>query len=289
MPNALGRDRVWDDSVWGKIDTAVAWEVGRLRVAQKVFTASPSGNAQYVPSDVFDVRAMTIEEGRTKPYLEISVEFSLTQGQVDNEAINGQGKILARLAAKSVALAEDSLFFLGQGAPLDPTVRVINRDSADQGILGLVGGGSIEVDPLHPAVPGEYGSNTFKAVAQGLARLTTEAQPGPYALLLESSIFADTYAPLSPDTLTTTADRLIPLLPGGFYGTGTLPAFTGLLISLGGEPTTLYVGQDAVTAYTQEDAEGISRFRVFERVQLIARDPRAFVRLDFKHGEPDAA
>jgi hypothetical protein len=54
------------------------------------------------------------------------------------------------------------------------------------------------------------------------------------------------------------------------------------LVSLGGDPTTVYLGQDAVTAFTQEDQDGNSRFRVFERVQIIARDARAFVRLDFK-------
>jgi hypothetical protein len=53
------------------------------------------------------------------------------------------------------------------------------------------------------------------------------------------------------------------------------------LVSLGGEPSTLYVGLDATTAYSQEDPAGDGRFRVFERVQLVARDHSALVRLDF--------
>jgi uncharacterized linocin/CFP29 family protein len=253
-------------------------------VAQKVFTASRSTNGQYVPSDVVDTKTMTIAEGTTTPYLEIFVDFSLTQGQVDDEAATGQGKLLARLAAKTVALAEDTLFFQGASATLDPTVKLINRSSVGKGLLGLAGVPTIPVAQLAKA-PGTYGSNTFKAVVDGIAQLTTNAQPGPYALVLESSVYADAYAPLSPDTLAITADRLVPLLAGGFYGTGTLPNKPnpiGLLISLGGEPTTLYVGQDAVTAFTQEDADGKARFRVFERVQLIARDPRAFVQLVFQ-------
>jgi uncharacterized linocin/CFP29 family protein len=281
MPNNLGRDELWNPEIWAEIDRAVLAEVGRIRVAQKVFPSSQSSNGQYVPADIFDPEKMTIAEGQTKPFLEISLEFPLTQGQVDDETTLRTGRTLARLAAKSIALAEDLLFFQGTKAALPTRVRVANKDSAGDGLLRVNEVTSIPVDPLDPNRPGVYGENTFKAVTKGIAHLTREAQPGPYALILESSVYADTYAPM-PSTLTTTADRLTPLLSGGFYGTGTLPQSTGLLVSLGGEPTTLYVGQDPITAYTQHDNEGNARFRVFERVQIVARDPRAFVRLDFK-------
>jgi uncharacterized linocin/CFP29 family protein len=281
MPNNLGRDELWSPEVWAEIDRAVLAEVGRIRVAQKVFPSSQSSNGQYVPADVFDPATMTIAEGQTKPFLEISLEFPLTQGQVDGEPTLRTGRTLARLSAKSVALAEDLLFFQGKNAALPTRIKVVNKDSAGDGLLGVTGVTSISVDPLDPNRSGVYGENTFKAVITGIAHLTSEAQPGPYALILESSVYADTYAPL-PSTLTTTADRLIPLLSGGFYGTGTLPQSTGLLVSLGGEPTSLYVGQDSITAYTQQDGDGNARFRVFERVQIVARDPRAFVKLEFK-------
>jgi uncharacterized linocin/CFP29 family protein len=290
MPNNLGRDEVWSQEVWQEIDNAVLAEVGRIRVAQKVFPSSPSPNGQYVPADEFDPNTMTIAEGQTKPFIEISVEFRLTQGQVDNEATLRTGRTLARLAAKSATLAEDTLFFQGKGAKL-PTelenlrkknlLKIANKDAAGPGLLNAKGNNPIPVSPVNPNKPGEYGGNTFKAVTQGISQLTDAAQPGPYALILESAVYADTYAPVQ-NGLTTTADRLTPLLPGGFYGTGTLPNSSGLLVSLGGEPTSLYVGRDAITAYTQEVGDGNSRFRVFERVQLIARDPKAFVNLDFQ-------
>ncbi len=280
MANNYGRDEVWSPAIWTEIDKAVLAEVGRIRVSQMVFPGSQNGNGQCVPKDVFDPATMTIAEGQTKPFLEISLEFELTQGQVDNEATLHTGKTLARLAAKSVALAEDLLFFQGKKAALPTGVKVANKDSAEDGLLGAGGVRLIPVDPLDPGNPGVYGENTFKAVVKGISELIRAAQPGPYALILESSVYADTYAPL-PTTLTTTADRLMPLLQGGFYGTGTLPPSTGLLVSLGGEPTSLYVGQDAMTAYTQQDGDGKSHFRVCERVQIDARDPRAFVTLDF--------
>jgi uncharacterized linocin/CFP29 family protein len=279
MNNNLGRDKVWNDATWQDIDTAVLGEVGRIRVAQKVFPSTPMSGASYVPADIFDPKTMSIAEGQTSPFIEISVEFPLTQTQVENEATLKTSRTLARLATKSLALAEDLLFFQGSGATLPPEVKAVNRNSANGGLLGAAQN-VISVDPIDGR-PGVYGENTFKAVSQGISTLTGIAQPGPYALILESRIYADTYAPL-PTTLVTTADRITPLVTGGFYGTGTLPEKTGLLVSLGGEPTTVYLGQDAVTAYTQEDQDGNARFRVFERVQIIARDARAFVRLEFK-------
>ena len=43
MPSNLGRDKVWDDATWQRIDQAVLGEVGRIRVAQKIFPAVSVG------------------------------------------------------------------------------------------------------------------------------------------------------------------------------------------------------------------------------------------------------
>jgi len=279
MPNTFGRDKVWDDATWQGIDQAVLAEVGGIRVAQKVFPTQAVPDGQFVAADRFhpDGGVLRVDEGVTTPMIEIGVPFALTQGQIDTESSLHIGLTLAKQAARLVALAEDELFFQGGDAHLPPGVEVRNRSAADPGLLS-------EADVIAPIQinprDGEgYRENTFKAVTEGISQLIARGQPGPYALILESGIYADTYAPSV--SLTTTADRLIPLLGGGFYGTGALPRLTGLLVSLGGEPTTLYVGLDAKTAYTQEDPGGDGRFRVFERVQLIARDRSALARLEF--------
>jgi uncharacterized linocin/CFP29 family protein len=277
MPNTFGRDKVWDDATWQEIDKAALAEVGGIRVAQKVFPTQSIPNGQYVPADHFhpDGDVLRIDEGVTTPMIEIGVPFALTQGQIDNEASLHTGMTLAKQAARLVALAEDKLFFQGGNARLPHRIEVRNRDAANPGLLREADA-SVGVEPRDG---GGYRENTFKAVTEGISQLIAHGQPGPYALILESSLFADTYAPSG--TLTTTADRLIPLVSGGFRGTGALPESTGLLVSLGGEPSTLYVGLDATTAYSQEDPAGDGRFRVFERVQLVARDHSALVRLDF--------
>jgi uncharacterized linocin/CFP29 family protein len=283
MPNAMHRDEMWNNEIWQGLDQAVLAEVGRVRVAQKVFPSSPNGGAQFVPADIVvddPAQPLQIQEGQTKPFLEISIDFSLTQGQVDNETTLHAGRSLAKRAAKEIALAEDMLFFQGKKAPVSARVKVVNKDAAGEGLLNLKGIHVIDV-PADAKKAGVYGVNTFDKIVEAIAHLTSKAQPGPYALLLSTAVYADAFAPIG-GTLTTTADRLTPLVTGGFYGSGTLPASTGLVISLGGEPTSLYVGQDTTTAYTQPDDDGHSRFRVFERVQVVARDTAAFVRLDFK-------
>jgi uncharacterized linocin/CFP29 family protein len=284
--NNLNRDALWTADVWQAIDTAVQGEVTAIRVAQKVFPPTVLAGSANVPADVFHPQTMSIAEGQTKPFIEISVEFSLTQSQVDNETTLHTGQTLAKLAAKALALVEDVLIFQGGEGKLPHNVKVVSRASAEEGLLGAARANKAVQVKAQPEKPAVYGEATFRAVTKGMAELTKEGQPGPYALILDSSIYADTYAPM-PSSLVTTADRLIPLLPGGFYGTGTLPEGTGLLVSLGGEPVTIYRGLninnfDVPTAYTQEDLEGRQRFRVFERVQFVARDPRALLKLEFK-------
>jgi uncharacterized linocin/CFP29 family protein len=295
MNGNLGRDKVWTPDIWADIDKAVTAEVGQVRVAQKVFPSTQMPNVQSVPADRFDPDTMSIAEGQTKPLIEISVEFSLTQSQVDSESTLHTGQKLARLAAKTVALAEDGLLFRGQDATLPDTVRVVNRAAAERGLVAAAAT-QIEVDRNAK----NYPALIFQAVVQGISQVTSQGQPGPYGLFLENSVYADAHRP-EPQSLVTPSDRIMPLVTGGFFPTGTLLVAAGggegagahgagahdgrhrlgLLASQGGEPVSIYIAVDAITAFTQADQDGILRFRVFERVQYVARDPRALYRLVF--------
>ena len=260
-------------------------ELGRIRVAAGVLPFRQTPGAQSVPADNVSLAEMRIEEAGDLPYLpfiEISRPFQLTQNQVDNETDLRSGLTLARLAATAVALAEDRLIFQGAGAPLPPGVNTLRGNSARRGLLGFADPAkAIPVTQPDPVGrPGQYGENTFRAVTAGIAALLDQGQPGPYALIVHSSIFADAHAPL-PGVLVTPADRIRPLVPGGLHGTGAVPERTGLLVSLGGDPTNLAVSQDAVAEYLQKDDLGWHHLRVVERIQFVVRDPRALIRLDF--------
>jgi uncharacterized linocin/CFP29 family protein len=81
------------------------------------------------------------------------------------------------------------------------------------------------------------------------------------------------------------ADRIVSLVEGRFYGTGTLPEIPellGVMLSVGGNSIDLVIGRDATTAFVQEDSKGLYRFRVFERFALRDKDPTSRMLLRFE-------
>jgi uncharacterized linocin/CFP29 family protein len=287
----------WDPSIWQEINDAVKMEMGKVRIAQKVFPSMMFDmNPTEVPNDVINFKdpdGLSIQEGRTKPYVEVHQEFPLTSTQVSKESQLKTCKTLARMAAKALALAEDTIFFQGNGGKLPGNVKADQRDSAAAGLLGEANPKDanneddtkvtvpITVERLANSQTGAvFGENVFSAVADGRAILTSKAQAPNYALFLPTKVYADTFVPPSAASLVTTAERIKPLVEGGFYGTGTLPEDKGLLVALGGDPTCLYVGREATTEFVRKEGSKYF-FRVVERIQFVARDPRAFVLLIF--------
>jgi uncharacterized linocin/CFP29 family protein len=311
--NNWGRDKVhWTKDIWDRIDKAVYDEVMRTRVGQKFLPIRPVlPRTTSVPTDSITPTTvsttLTVDEGETTRLNEFWVEFELTPQQVDHETGNimelghSTAVTLATRAANILSQAEDLVIFQGFNAinsnSLFTSGVVLNRGTpADSGLLDLAPGTPplpsaqvIQVPLKDPKVPNVYGEFTFGAVSKGYAILQGLGQYGPYALVLQTIPYADTYAPLK-DTLILTADRLTPLMTAGYYGTGTLPsnnppaqpAFFGLLVSLGGNTMDLVVGLDATTAFMQQDTDGNYRFRVVERFALRLKDITAVIRLEFQ-------
>jgi uncharacterized linocin/CFP29 family protein len=292
----LPTEITWSDTVKKRINGAVLEEVGRVRISQKVlptrhFTNSPLD----VLVDALDLPHIRIREGITSPFVEIYLEFPVTAAQVRNEAESMICQTLSRMAAKSIALAEDMIIFRGRDArnDLPAGVQADQLDAAHHGLLGAAApstvgdanpnqvGVPIDVNPPPNPRPGLiYGENVFAAVAAGIAKLVSKGQAPDYALFLPTGVYADTFVPPGPQSLVTTADRIRPMLEGGFHGTGVLPPDRGLLVALGGQPAVIYMGREAEIEYVRK--EGAQHFfRVTERVQFVARDPRALVLLKF--------
>ena len=290
MPNSSEVN--WDAAVWQEINDAVVKEMAKVRVAQKVFpTTMLEGNPTEVMNEVIDTDTFTIKEGSTKQFVELYKEFTLTSTQVSKESQLKTCKTLARMAAKSLALAEDKIIFQGTNAKESFEISKITSESIESAGAGLLGepkATTLNVDKLaKPKAGVKWGENLFSKVAEGIAKLTDQAQAPKYALFLPTQAYADTFVPPSDASLVTTAERIRPLVEGGFYGTGTLPDGEGLLVALGGDPTSLYVGQEATTEFVRKDG-GKYIFRVVERVQFVARDARALVKLKFmKEGEKE--
>ncbi len=165
-----------------------------------------------------------------------------------------------------------------------------------------------QIVPVLPHDPQEtpqrYGENTFVAVEDAYRRLQrgsrmqddpstediyghlprrtglSQSHYGPYALVLHTEPYTDTYAPL-PATLLMPGQRIQQLVQWSL-GTNTLPPFTGLLVSLGSSTMNLVVGMEATTAFLHEEPDGLFRFRVYERFALRLRDPTAVMLLKFE-------
>lgn len=274
----LGREAIeWGSDVWTRIDQSVHDEVTRSGVAARLIPVRGGvGDGATVPADRIDRDTMTIDERSVLPMLELSVDFALTQQQVTDEARLGTASTLAVRGASLLAQAEDFLVFRGRDALDAPLLsQVTARGDAGDGLVGASG------EVVVTGGSGEPGERIAGAVAAAYAELQERGHAGPFALALHSELYARTLAPL-PGSLVAPADRVAPLVPAGFLGTGSLPPDTGVLFSTGGNALDLVVGQDPITAFSHTDAEGLHRFRVFERFVLRVKDPTAVVTLAFE-------
>src|SRR5215831_9517442 len=94
----------WSDAVWKDINDAVLVETGKVRTAQKVFpTVQMDNDPTQVTDELINFSTLSIKEGQTKPFVEISAKFVLTTTQVMQEPDLKTCRTLARMAAKALA------------------------------------------------------------------------------------------------------------------------------------------------------------------------------------------
>jgi uncharacterized linocin/CFP29 family protein len=320
MPNGnLNREKLpWTQDVWDRIDMAVHDEMKRILIARRfipVVTATPetltvAADTVIVnpggPTEPTNAGLLQVNEAAVTEMIEVWVEFSLTKQQVEREAKLWTAAHLAIRAANLLAQGEDLLINQGNDVlkfnPLFLEGRI--RTRAGPGPVGLANRSSLpnsgnpdpkvgykgQVIPVKFANPEEpdpakktYGEKTFGAVGDAYAQLQGRGHYGPYALILPPRPNADTRRPLET-TLIMPADRIISLVDGKFYGTGTLPEIPellGVMLSWGGNAIDLVIGRDATTAFLQEDTQGLYRFRVFERFALRDKNPSSRFLLRF--------
>jgi uncharacterized linocin/CFP29 family protein len=287
MNGTLGRDKIWNDQIWSDIDKAVREEVGRIRVAQKVFPTTVVNSVLPVAANnLLGGPVLRTGEDDFQPFIELSIQFVLTQAQVDGEENMRLARFLAREAASAIASAEDKILFLGNNAvPAAPAAAVVagtgvtitNRGHLQPGfVAAAVNATGV---PGSRAWPGALG-NVLAAVARAIADLNLRAQPGPYALFLSPGRYGQTFEPPKSQLLAP-GDQIIHVVTSGFHMVNSINDNTGILASLGGGPTQIVLGLDATTAFTYADLQGDYYFRTFERIQLVLQDVQAFQRLTF--------
>jgi uncharacterized linocin/CFP29 family protein len=330
-----GRDKIdWGPEVWKRIDAAVKHEITRARVCAKFLpTVHVPAKQTTVLADIVtptsneiaaSTPAFNIDESASIRINEFWVEFALTPAQVEEAAEGhhshgaGAAITLATRAANVLAQVEDSILLQGAnalssalfsaaspvnyrktGVPLDFGLLAIGTPQA--GSLVPQQTQIVQVQPV--TANGPYQSTTVAAVAQAFSMLQAAGQYGPYALVLQTTPFADVNSPL-PTTLITPAEPIRHLMDAGLYGAGTMPPFigaaganglpttpagvrfTGVCVSIGGEVVDLVRGhmqddEDVVVRFEQKDVDGNYRFRVVERFALRIKDITGIVQLLF--------
>ena len=311
-----GRKKLpWGPEVWERIDKAVEMEMKRTRIGTRFLpvrrvtpkTLTVPTDAYTSPGGVFQV-----DEGAATRVITLASSFQMTAQQIAQEAANikelghSTAVTLATRAANVLAQGEDTVIFQGANALGTPLFAVpgglitMQGTPSDTGLLNLPVGAAA-AGPLAPPVvvlpvpraagPAPiYGSNTFQVVSQAYAQLQALGHYGPYALVLQTIPYADTYVPIAD--LAVTADVIKPLMTAGFFGTGTLPPnpvvppavpappYYGVLVSLGGNTVDLVVGLEATTAILQENANGF-QLQVIERIALRFKDTTGVIGLVF--------
>jgi hypothetical protein len=281
MTTTTNRAGFWNDQVWTSIDDGVSKTVTAIRVVEKVFPTAQLPDVNSVPADEFDPKEMSITEGITKPYMELAVEFQLTNGQVNSDAAGTTAIALSKLAAKTLAVGEDFLILQGKHGERPEKLKIESgADSLNSGLIGLAKH-HVEVAAPDKGAPTNSGAEILAALSKATALLTSNQQAPPYAMIAGTDAAAAMWGTVINGSPAYTV--LSSLLTGGIYGTSAMPARTALLIALGGDPTTVYLGVDATTEPTHKGGAGRYFFRTFERVQCVARDARAFVKLEFSY------
>jgi uncharacterized linocin/CFP29 family protein len=268
---SLGREALnWDEQTWAAIDFAVHEENVRAGVAAKVIPLrGPQPEAVTVPAEAIDPLTMTVDESAFVPLVELTVDFSLTRQQVEQEAEQGTALALARRAASLLTQAEDVVVLQGdtalEGRLLDGSVK--GRGPAGAGL----------VKAASEAVRAN-GGGTFGAVASAFSKLQAQSHTGPYALLLDADEYAAAFE-VPKGQLVYSAERLRGLVQA-LYGTAAMPAGRGVLVSVGGDTVDMFIGSDPSVAFLGIDADDRFGFRLVERFVLRVKDPTACVRLE---------
>lgn len=293
-----GDNLLWSQDVWNRIRQAVHGEKLRTEVAAKflpLYMAMPE--AFVVPADTVNdgQPPLTVDETKTTELVELLVEFALTRQQYERERQSGvmTAVTLVTAAANKLSQARDLVTFQGEQGLQNPlfTSGLVVHQSGSPG-TGLLNA-SLDADQIIKVPPTqdgnqEWGENTFTAVADGYARLQGKGHYGPYYLALNTVPHADLFRPVLTNgvqvanTMAIVADRVKPLVEKGLYGTGTLPALTGILGSIGGNTMDRAVAVAAVTEFEQTDGRGRYLFRVYERAALRFKNTKSVIKFEFQ-------
>jgi hypothetical protein len=258
--------------------------MGPMQVAQHVFPTIVTGNDNAIAADTINLETGIPTTGATRGFATLLKAFTLFPVHVADATLTMASNQVT-LAGQALALVEDTLFFRGKDAVLPEAggksvdLPPGDKEKLDRGLLGIAT--KNPVIPVSPRKNTTYGLETYSAVVKGIAKFTGDQQGPPYALILSPEIFADANLPLEDEALVTPASAIQALLASGpLVMSPGLPTKTGLLASLGGKTTTLYIGTGPLVEYNAY-INSVFLFTGRESIQFLNIDSRSLIKLEF--------
>ena len=136
--------------------------------------------------------------------------------------------------------------------------------------------------PVSADPPDLRGHAIVRAVSGAIGLLEQNGHFGPFAVVLGQGLFLVAQTP-DVGSLVMPQDRIIPFLGGGpLLRSSTLDAlngYSGVVVALGGAPIELVVASDVSLQFLQLTAEPAFVFRVYEKIALRIKEPRAIAQL----------
>jgi len=267
----------WTEEQWNKVRQVVYEEARRARVAGNVLPlyGPLDPDARYVSKQLLkqlagDSSAFWVDDTDTLKLATLRTLVHLRGAQVADPDLDS-ALIAFRRAANYLARREDEIIFNGDSGTED------EGDSA--GSSSTHKPGLVESAGIPIAVPGgDRGEALVTAVSNAIAELEKSHHLGPFACLLGHQYFLAVQTPT--DSMVLPQERILPFLQGGaLLRTSVLGDEQGLVIALGGAPIDLVVATDISVSFLQVTEEARFIFRVYEKIALRIKEPKAIALL----------
>jgi uncharacterized linocin/CFP29 family protein len=312
------RQLQWTDDQWNRVHQVVYEEARKARVAGSFLPLyGPLGpDATYVTKEELTYERSTTEgvperisinNTETQPLLTLEILVSLRASQVaDPELVSALAAF--RRAANVLARLEDTIIF--NGKPTDKEIREAaqgrtknnKRKGNKKDKLPKVSDAAAGFQNLPPIfrVTGansayglleksddleardrdaEGGELLVSNVSSAIGQLEAEGHLGPFACVLDQSLFSTAQTP-SAGSMVLPQDRILPFLGGGaLVRSSVLPMDTGMIVASGGAPIDLVVATDVSVKFLQLTLEPRFVFRVYEKLALRVKEEHAIVRI----------
>lgn len=288
----------WTGEQWDRIRQVVHDEALRTRVAASflpLYGPLPGGT-EIVPKNAMEYQAeaarpgaerMVVNDHDSMRLCSVSVNVYLRNHMLADPEL-AAAITMFRRAASIIARVEDAILFNGRqkdtrdedgrdayGVKETGGIPKVYEVGGEEDCLGLLeyGAGLFHSAPQDKTVTGP---TVFTALVNGILELERNAYFKPYGLVLGHSLFARINEPI-PNSMVLPRDSIPPFLDGPMLRSSNLPADTGLLVSLMGEPVEIVVPGDISVRYLQPMLDGSHAFRVSGRFRLRVKDPGAIV------------